>query len=403
MIIVTMFIFHAERDEEIERPWKANAAYYAQLIVNEIGLPPNIEKARQIADQTQLDMSFFNENRHVWSSSEVPLEKKGHRWSRVNEKMEVGRYRGHGLFIYEDGSQKVIFSTRRLNPFHHSQQTMISVLIAILIVLWLSYLLVRRLFRPIQWISNGVTQFSSGDFEHRIPIRRKDQLGILTEDVNNMAQEIKGMLDAKREMLLSISHELRSPLARLRVAAEMIENPERKKDIVQETEEMDGLIERILESERLNSSHAKLNRSNIQIDSFLSGFLAEGFSDRVSLLNDESFTVSADPMRLELLLKNLLVNAIQHSPDNSFIELNYKQTDGNWSITVSDSGPGIDKVHLEKITDPFYRPDPARGRKTGGVGLGLYLCRLIVEAHGGELQLKNKTSGGLAVTAVFPK
>jgi signal transduction histidine kinase len=278
------------------------------------------------------------------------------------------------------------------------------VTLALLLVLTaLAYAVVRRLFRPIDEIRAGAQRFGQGDFHMPIPQRRADELGDLAAQVNTMAAELKQMLDAKRGLLLAISHELRSPLTRARLNAELIEPGAPRDALLRDLGEMRDLIHDLLEGERLSGGHSALQREPTDVEALARSVLAEHFAGRA--LGFEAGqglpTIAADPARLRLLLRNLLDNALRHGAAEPAPRLSLRAQDGGVLIEVRDFGPGVPEAQLATLGQAFVRTDQARQRSTGGVGLGLYLCRLVALAHGGRLTLRN-AGPGLAVSAWLP-
>jgi signal transduction histidine kinase len=279
--------------------------------------------------------------------------------------------------------------------------------IIIVLFLILCYLAVRHLFKPIAWIKEGARRIGEGDLDYRLPERRKDELGILSIHINNMANEIKKMLEAKRQLLLAISHELRSPLTRVRMSLEFVKDKKAKDYISEDINEMDGLINALLESEKLKAKHSPLDTKDVDVNEWLKGNLEELFPGRAGDLRisplQESFKIRMDPLRMRLLLKNLVENALRYTPESSRpVEVSLGFEDGFLALEITDRGKGIAPENLEQITEPFFREDASRERKTGGHGLGLYLCRLIAEAHGGRLHIESEPGKGTTVRVVLP-
>ncbi len=291
-------------------------------------------------------------------------------------------------------------------------------LVALLIITLLAYLYVRRLLRPLDDISAGAQRFGGGDFAAPIPVRhahRPDELGQLATTINAMGSDIQQMLDAKRALLLAISHELRSPLTRARLNTELL--PEttdvqpRREALLSDLALMRDLVTDLLESERLSSPHAKLHREPTDL-----ALLAQEVCEAV-MVNHTSQpsvkpdmaanlpTLALDRTRIRLLLRNLLDNALRHnSSENGMpaVELTVQRaSDGGACIIVRDFGSGVDEAALPHLAEAFYRPDAARERATGGVGLGLYLCKLVTLAHAGSMTIRN-AQPGLEVSVVLP-
>ncbi len=285
-------------------------------------------------------------------------------------------------------------------------------LAGILALTALAYGYIRRLLRPLDDIRIGAQRFGSGDFAQPIPIRRRDELGQLATDVNTMAGSIHQMLEAKRGLLLAISHELRSPLTRARLNTELL--PEegdvapRREALLRDLGEMRDLVTDLLESERLGQGHAALQLEAVDLAELVQEVAQAALPDRpvaLDLARDVP-VMQLDRTRMRLLLRNLLDNALRHSAEADqppTIRLHCAVLPHGQAvcITVRDYGPGVEEAVLPHLAEPFYRPDSARGRAAGGVGLGLYLCKLVALAHGGRLQLHN-AQPGLEVTVDVP-
>lgn len=261
----------------------------------------------------------------------------------------------------------------------------------------LAFAYVRRLFKPLDDIGAGVQRFGAGNFSQPIAERRRDELGDLAGQINTMGQEIAQMLDAKRALLLAISHELRSPLTRARLNTELLpetsDTQDQRSALLRDLSEMAQLITDLLETERLSGSHAALNLEPTDLGELVNEVVAS-LSNTAPLqirLAADLPLVQLDRTRIKLLLRNLLDNAQRHGQGP--IELNLSRAGNDLLLTVRDHGPGIPADQLPQLGQAFFRPDAARQRSTGGVGLGLYLCRLVAKAHGGELVLENAEPG----------
>jgi len=286
---------------------------------------------------------------------------------------------------------------------------------ALLLLTALAWLYVRHLLRPLDDIRAGAQRFGAGRFDVPIPVRRAgrpDELGQLAATINTMGGDIHQMLEAKRALLLAMSHELRSPLTRARLNAELLpeggDGQAPRQALLRDLGEMARLIADLLESERLAGRHAALQREPVDLAELAREVVAElaprhagAAGVRISTPADLP-PLLLDRARMRLLLRNLLDNALRHSePGAPAPELHLRPAGGQLELEVRDHGPGVAAEHLAQLAQPFYRPDSARQRSTGGVGLGLYLCRLVAEAHGGRLELGN-AAPGLAVRVVLP-
>jgi signal transduction histidine kinase len=279
----------------------------------------------------------------------------------------------------------------------------------------LAYGLVRRWLRPVDDIAAGARRFGQGDFSQPIVVRRHDQgseLGELAGAINTMGADIHQMLEAKRGLLLAISHELRSPLTRARLNTELLPDDDeasraQREALMRDLGVMRDLIADLLESERLGRGHAALQTAPLDLAALVREVVAElpasPVAVQVVLSSALPSALVLDRTRMRLLLRNLLDNAIRHSAGVTAQApvVSAHMQGQRLLITVRDFGPGVDDAHLPHLCEPFYRPDSARTRWAGGVGLGLSLCRQVARAHGGTLTLSH-AHPGLQVQASLP-
>jgi signal transduction histidine kinase len=274
----------------------------------------------------------------------------------------------------------------------------------------LAYKRVRRLLRPLDAIRAGALRFGAGDFGQPIVVAqpsKPDELGELAATINTMAADIGQMLDAKRSLLLAISHELRSPLTRARLNTELLpETPElqaSREALLRDLALMRDLVTDLLESERLSSRHAALHCEPVDLPALVRE-VVDGLGQPVQQeLAATLPLLPLDPTRMRLLLRNLMDNALRHSgnaPQAPLLQL-MATANGGVVLSVRDFGAGVAPEHLAQLAQPFYRPDAARTREGGGVGLGLYLCKLVALAHGGSFAIEN-AQPGLRVTVTLP-
>jgi signal transduction histidine kinase len=327
-------------------------------------------------------------------------------WARQIESVAFARYHEHFLVKLENDGYEIVFASPRISEMPRTDYSTLIISLAGIAILLLIYLAVRWVFLPIKWIQVGAERIGAGDLEYRIRSRRHDELGDLSRQFNTMAEDVQEMLEAKRQLMLAISHELRSPLTRSKVSAEFIEDETVRQNILEDLAEMERLTSDLLESEALKTRHAVLHREPVDLAALLESVIATDFvsqTERVSLECGEMPVVDLDITRIKLLMRNLIDNALRYNPaDAGLVEVRAVEEAGKIRISVQDHGPGIPPEHIDNITEPFYRADPARARATGGIGLGLYLCRRIVEVHGGQLSLISPAGRGTLATVILP-
>jgi signal transduction histidine kinase len=391
---------------------------HVDYVRRDLGNPPRIASALAITKKVPVDIRITGPDLEWASSPGFPpladLEFGGSdvfqpataEWLRGVEGVQFAEYRGHGFLKFQQGPYTVIVASPRIAD-QVVERHLTPVIVGFgLVMVMLTYLAVRWLFSPIGAIRHGARQIGQGHFEHRITATRNDQLGDLAADINRMAGDVQRMLDAKRQLLLGISHELRSPLSRVRLALELAEDSPENRGVRDDVAEMEKIIATLLEAERLNTRHATLRITSVFARQLVDRLVNDYFSgerERIRVSGPEGLRAQVDEARVTLMLKNLVSNALRYTPaDHGTVDIDFESRDGRWQISVSDQGPGIAPDQAAQIGEPFFRGDPSRTRDTGGSGLGLYLARLVATAHGGSLELDRSFPGGARFVVTLP-
>ena len=452
---------------EYVRPLIAN---YADLLVSEIGSPPDIDRARLITQRLPLHIRIEGPDVD-WDSADepradapppepppgprvprhgvvtlpdgspipllLPAPRHGPRPASgasdnaddeppppVNPAPRTARATPHRLSLrpelvdpsdwrvvrrLPDGS-RVVIGLADMSHEERARHVGWMTLAVLLLLTAIAYAAVRHMLHPLVALRAGAVRYGQGDFSQPIVPRNRDELGDLAEQINGMAARLHHMLDAKRQLLLAISHELRSPLARARLNAELIDESAERSALLRDLGEMRDLITDLLESERLADvqagGHAALHTESTALSDIVHAQCdAQAAAGEVTLqLAGDLAPLLLDRTRMRLLVRNLVDNALRHGADASApprVSTWRTADDGRLHIAVRDYGPGMDEAQLQHAAEAFYRADSARLRSTGGVGLGLYLCKLVAEAHGGTLTLRN-AQPGLEIDVALP-
>ncbi len=377
---------------------------YQQYIYQDIGSPPNLVKAQFLADKLSLDIYIQGPDVN-WSSSDKLLVDKAIKYKK-HTTPGIEHAHDHGKFYLkkeQEGFTTVIVVRR--TERHISSEWKLAVIVGLFLVLVLCYLAIRRLFKPIDVIKYGVNKIGDGELSHRIIIAKKDELGELAGSINAMTDEIEAMLNAKRTLLLAISHELRSPITRCLVSLELLEDSKNKNSIKRDLREVEILLRDLLEGEKLSQKHIVLDLSKTDVKSLVDGLLQSSFTQTTIVVNVQQNLpeYNLDATRIRLLISNLLSNALRFNREEvGTVSLRIDQKEEGLVIEVEDYGYGVDEKHTQHMTDAFYRVDPSRQRKTGGYGLGLYLCNAIAIAHHGSLEISSVSNQGTVVRVVLP-
>ena len=383
--------------------------HYAELLEMRVGETPTQDSARAIVENTPVEIHFLSEE-EIWSTTDSPPDPNALRAQMATggvSTTEDGKYllkvSGKKLLVCvnKEGYQ-LFFQMNQPQSMSNEYRIEATILTSIFATLVLIYYATKALIKPIERIQHGVKRIGAGDLEHRIVKRRNDELGDLADEVNIMADDIQGMLEAKRQMLLGISHELRSPITRSRIHLALMEDSDSKQEVEKDIIAMESMITELLESEKLSGHHVSLNLESVKLDLLVKEFVHREFHRKIKVMELDEIWAELDPVRIKLLLRNLLQNAIKHSGTRRRPTISLVIEIDQFCIYVSDQGSGIDPSHIPYLTEPFYRPDPSRQRKTGGYGLGLHLCKAIVGAYGGNLSITSESSRGTTIRCAFP-
>ena len=381
---------------------------YAEYILKDIGNPPSLEQAKKIAKQFSIQIRY--EGKDGWTTSKsvptVAKVKKHKKRHKHEHRHNMGGKRGKFYLLVEKDYGSFIFYADAKRFFNWDEEYTFFLIGMLTLVVAGAYVGIRWVLKPITWLSEGVEQIAGGNLAHRIPVRkRRDELGELAESFNSMAQRVGEMLHSKEQLLLDVSHELRSPITRMKVALELAPNGEKTESIKDDLLEMEKMITELLETEKLNSGHGRLIFAQTDISMLVKEVINEYSHHAPEIkFTDASrrILVNIDADRVRLVIKNLLDNAIKYSePENGTVEISINTDSESCVIEVRDHGEGVPEEELPYIFEPFYRADKSRSRKTGGYGLGLSLCKKIIEAHGGNITLDSIEGEGTKVSIRF--
>ncbi|MGO4879728.1 MAG: sensor histidine kinase [Bryobacteraceae bacterium] len=267
----------------------------------------------------------------------------------------------------------------------------------------LCYLLAYYLTYPVRKLERAVERFGRGDLSARAATKRRDELGELGRTFDRMADRIQMLVDAEHRLLLDISHELRSPLARLRVAVELARSAEDRgaylDRIDKEAERLNSLVGGLLQVTRGEGDPDSLRRERVRLDELLEELVADAsieagaHGSQVLLMKVQPATVEGDPELLRRAIENVIRNAIRHAPEGTAVEASLETAAGLAAVRIRDYGPGVPEEALERIFDAFYRVDTARDRASGGAGLGLSIARRAIVLHKGTIRARNADPG----------
>ena len=280
----------------------------------------------------------------------------------------------------------------------------------------LSLPMANRLVQPIKRLAASMHRLASGQFDTRVAVGPEDELGQLARDFNSLALSLEKNEQARRQWVADISHELRTPLSILRGEIEAIQDgirqagPDSMRSLHAEVMRLSRLVEDLYQLSLYDVGAMTYRKTNLDLHALLADAVAalqpefeqKGVALRAELGPAGDFAVFADPGRLHQLFDNLLDNALKYTDRGGelFVRL---QSRGNLaSLEFADSTPGVAPEDLERLFDRLYRVDSSRNRALGGAGLGLAICKNIVEAHEGSIRADHSTKGGIQITIELP-
>ena len=320
----------------------------------------------------------------------------------------------HEIYRREQGPLRAVFQFRQPRALlgwlggHPWLRLGMAVLISGLVCYLLSRLVTNRL----KALQGAARRLAEGDLDTRLQVRSSggDETDELARDFNTMAEQLQERIQAQKRLLSDVSHELRSPLARLRIALALAQEDRDKTTdylarIEQETERLEDLIGQLLSSQ----ARSPATDTTVDLVPLLhqlckdANFEGQPAGKQVRFDCDlERAVVTGSEDLLQRSFENILRNALTHTPEHSRITMALADAGHSYRVTITDMGPGVPEAELERIFDEFYRVDTARARESGGYGLGLAIARRAIVQQGGEITAAN-TGSGLAVTARLPK
>ena len=379
---------------------------HVESIIEDIGTPPNLSNAMRLASELSWTINIRNPIMEWSSNAQNRLDVDSSQYQEsLTSDAEMRAINGEDIIrVNRDGYDFYMYrSAQEEGLFNYF--VLYTALALAALILFLNYFMVNKMLNPVRLLKQGAERIRQGDLSYRVKSNLQDELGELTESINHMADSLQSMLEAKRQLLMAISHELRTPITKAKLRMEFMPESDEKDQLKEDINEIDLLISDLLEAERLNNDHSALVSERVLLANFIRS-IAESFKSNNGEIeieipvNDLEFEI--DKLRIRLLITNLLNNAVRHGKGN-LINVRVSFSGDRGIIEVKDNGEGISEEHITQITEPFYRADSARQRNTGGFGLGLYLCRLIAQAHGGEMIIVSQEGQGTQITVNLPR
>ena len=269
----------------------------------------------------------------------------------------------------------------------------------------LFWLITANIARPLRHLAQVVDQFGQGDLQARFKVRTKDEIGNLSRSFNAMAGRIQTLLTTERQLLQDVSHELRSPLARLTFEAELVRKTVDRdvsaKRLRHEIDRLSELVGTLIDMARAEGEPGTIEMEDLSVNDLVLTTVedceieAKARDCRIRVIATEEICLDGNAELLRRALENVLRNAIRYSPVDSIVEVKLQREGDLAVIFVRDQGSGIPADVAERIFDPFFRTDAWRDENTGGLGLGLAIARRAVRVHRGDITTLSVSPGAL--------
>ena len=407
VVVLAIIFFHAIRGDIFQDAFQGPLKEWSATVAGHIG--QDISRAQAVARTHRIGVIVWTEDgNHAFGPDGEPVDP-----DRLLEnssglrKIEtiIQHATQHG------GDSRKMHYTFMLDKDEFDDEgtpMLLGLVFLLLFTIGLAYLMQASLLRPLKWLHGGVEAVSGGDFSTRVPVVRNDEIGKVARAFNQMTSRVQEMMDDRERLLADVSHELRSPLARIKVALELLPEGEKRDAIAHDVRTMEALTTALLEREqlrtRLQSGATGLDETVNLIavaGEVIDGF--DGVKPGVELhVPPQSLEIRGNVALIKVLMHNLVDNAVKFSlPDSGPVTVTLVQGEAGIEIVVEDDGRGIPEDLAEKVLEPFVKLDPARGHDSG-YGLGLNLCQRIVQASGGEIHIEARKQRGTRVRVVLP-
>jgi signal transduction histidine kinase len=287
-------------------------------------------------------------------------------------------------------------------------------LVAAALALGMVQLLAHGMTFPLREMVAASRAMSSGDYGRRVTATSRDEVGELARAFNTMAEELAEVDRLRRDLVANASHELRTPLSALRATLENLvdgvepADPARLAGALRQVERLGGLVEQLLDLSKLESGAVPLERERVEARPLLEEVVEEWRSETEEhglkvavVVHPDSLALDADHERIQQVLRNLVGNAVRHSPDGGRLVVKAMAVNDHVELEVVDEGPGIAPGERGRVFERFYRADSARSG--GGAGLGLAIARWIVELHGGTIRAEDAEPAGCRIVVELPR
>jgi signal transduction histidine kinase len=244
-------------------------------------------------------------------------------------------------------------------------------------------------------MQNRIVALEGGDLDSKIDVIGSDELALLSQNFNDLIEQIKQLLQQKERLLSDVSHELKTPLAKIRLLIALVNPEEKIQQIDRHIDYLDSIITNILISDKLAMPYTNLEIDEIKVQTLINQAVELSKNKNIVCRGPNADIIKCDVIKIAIVIKNLLDNAEKYASSPRAVEISSDVKGGVVSLSVRDFGPGIDEDLIKKITDPYVR---GKNVKQPGFGLGLSICKKVLASHGGSLNINNAPDEGCCFT-----
>jgi signal transduction histidine kinase len=273
--------------------------------------------------------------------------------------------------------------------------TFLPIVFLSILFMFLLYFIIWRFLRPISLMQERIHALEKGDLDSKIPIIGQDELALLSKSFNELIAQIKKLLKQKERLLSDVSHEIKTPLAKIRLLLAMVKPEDKIRRVDKQVDYLDSIVTNILISDKLSVPYSNLVLEKISIDNLVKQGIDLSKHKNVRIEVADVFDVYCDVVKMSIVIKNLLDNAEKYAPSDNPVSLITSLDNNQTIIQVVDSGAGIPDNLLAKITKPYVR---GTNLEKSGFGLGLSICKKVLSAHNGKIGVANNKTKGACFT-----
>ncbi len=421
-IILSAYYFFDWSAAPTDNILDAHDAYYHYKLIDSWGSPPDTSFLSKELDNLHIDVAIYSADQDNFCENDTLLF-----WSSFDKDIYLCDYESFSdsdhfgnihninfpcyisfgdVFIDNELKQATFLEYKNYKYllvvdywFPNTGFNVVPLILLGILFMFFLYLLVTRTLLPISRIERRIAKLQDGDLDSLVKVSGEDELAVLSKNINLMVENMKTLLNQKERLLSDVSHELRSPLAKIRLALAMVPHHKKIDDVEKQIKTLDSLITNILLSDQMSTPYSNLDLVSVPTSKLIKDALDLTFVKDVEINLHSDYILNVDGVKVAVAIKNLLENAYKYGEKNNQISVECYKKNHFVFISVNDTGPGIPQKLAKKLTKAFVRNH--KGSQPG-FGLGLSICDKVLRAHGGVLLIEKNKKGGASCILKIP-